>query len=58
VVTPVCPTCSAPPALVISGQQAFCQTPGCPTFIWDPTKTLDELMADISFVDLRREEDR
>jgi hypothetical protein len=40
------------------GDQAFCGTPDCPTFLWHLSMTLDELMSDISFVDLRREEDR
>lgn len=41
--TPLCPLCNEPPALVF-GRQAFCGTEDCPTFTWDRTLPLDILL--------------
>lgn len=52
-----CPWCGEHAALVISDQQAFCETDGCQMLMWDPTKTRTELMfGDMTVVDLRREQ--
>lgn len=48
-----CPACGQPPRLVLDGgQQAFCGTDDCPWVMWNPTKTLAELNADATTVDL------
>jgi hypothetical protein len=44
--TPLCPLCSEPPMMVLDdGHQAFCDTEGCPTFVWDTHQDIDTLMA-------------
>lgn len=53
IVTPVCPLCSQPPKYVLAeGAQMFCSTDNCKAITWDGTATMDENMADISFMDL------
>jgi hypothetical protein len=51
-----CPWCGYHAALVISGNQAFCETDGCEMFKWDPAQTLTELLfSPVSIIDLRKD---
>lgn len=43
----ICPACEQIAAIVISDQQAFCGNDECPVLMWNPAKTLAELMADM-----------
>lgn len=43
----ICPACEQIAATVISDQQAFCGNDECPVLMWNPAKTLAELMADM-----------
>jgi hypothetical protein len=51
---PACPACGTPAALVISAQQAFCGNDDCRIFMWEPGKTMDELLENLTTIDLRR----
>jgi hypothetical protein len=52
----ICPWCNQVAALVISDQQAFCETDGCQMFMWDPTQTLTELLfSPLNIIDLRKD---
>lgn len=47
-----CPLCSRPPLWLLGGgTQAFCGNLECKVFIWDPTRTVDENLTDVSFID-------
>ena len=49
----LCPLCSQPPIWLLGGgTQAFCGTDSCKIVTWNPTRTMDELMSDINFIDL------
>ena len=56
--TPVgleCPGCGKAPAFALS-EQAFCGNDNCGVMMWNPTKTLEEMAADIGqFSDVKRE---
>lgn len=57
---PVCPGCGQPPmqfAVPLVPEQAFCGNDQCHVIMWDPTKTLDELVADSQTVNLDRLEE-
>lgn len=48
-----CPLCSQPPRWLLGGgTQAFCGTDDCKVVTWDPTRTIDENLTDIGFIDL------
>ena len=48
-----CPGCGEPPVFLFGGgTQAWCGTDDCRWLIWDPTKTLADLTADVQVVDL------
>lgn len=51
--TPACPLCSKLPVMVI-GDTALCGNMDCKTVFWDRTKTMDELLMNMSMVDLRK----
>lgn len=49
----LCLGCGQPPYAVLGGgTQAFCGTPDCRVVTWDPTMTVDEMLEDISYIDL------
>lgn len=58
VLTPNCPTCSSPPALIF-GDTRFCGNEDCKTLSWMADKDLDYLLTHTNFVDLNvdREEE-
>jgi hypothetical protein len=48
-----CPGCGEQPVLLMGGgTQAFCGTDDCPWFTWDPTKTIEQLLAEVKVIDL------
>jgi hypothetical protein len=47
----ICPGCEQTALAVIGYQQALCGNDECPVLIWNPAKTLVELMADIHRID-------
>jgi len=49
-----CPGCGRHAMMILGGgTQAFCGSDDCSILMWDPTKTLEELMADMHEIDLR-----
>lgn len=53
VLTPDCPLCGQPPLLVLGdATQAWCGTENCRTLTWNPSKTVDENLLKVNFVDL------
>lgn len=44
--------CGGWPALHL-GEQAFCDNKDCNVLYWNPTKTLDENLSDVGFVQLK-----
>lgn len=51
--TPCCPVCSQPPCMVVAGgSQAFCGNDDCTTLCWDMSRSLDDNLLDIGFVQL------
>jgi len=50
---PVCPGCEQPAARVFPGnEQAFCGSDDCHVLMWNPSKSLAELAADIQMMEL------
>jgi hypothetical protein len=50
--TPRCPLCGQPPRMVLDdGRQSFCGNADCMVIFWAATMTVDELMADIGFIE-------
>ncbi len=50
----LCPWCRQPPLYLLGGaSQAFCGNPECQCFTWDPTRTIEENLTDVKFIDLR-----
>lgn len=48
-----CPGCQQlARTVLLGGVQAFCGTEDCHVFMWDPTKSLDELAADVTHMDI------
>jgi hypothetical protein len=53
ILTPNCPLCSQPPAMVLDdGHQNFCGNDDCPAVVWDSHKDLDTLLTSFSSIDL------
>lgn len=49
-----CPGCGEPPELLIGDRQAFCGNDDCRLLMWDPAKTLDEMLDEgVHEVDMR-----
>ena len=47
-----CPECGGPPIILLGGgEQAFCGNTECLVFIWNPTKTREELEAGREVID-------
>jgi hypothetical protein len=57
ILTPDCPVCSQPPAIVFGGgSQALCGTDDCPILMWTLTKSLDDNLLDASVAELSETE--
>ena len=55
--TPRCPLCDGPPAIMLPGGiQAFCSNDDCTLLCWDPSRSLDENLMDTGFVHLPGDE--
>jgi hypothetical protein len=57
--TPNCPLCSGPPAMVIGGAlgtQAFCGNDGCTLLLWDRSLSLDDNLLNAGVVKLPQAE--
>ena len=53
-VTPDCPFCGHPPAMVFGGgSQAFCGNEDCTLLKWDPSLSLDENLLDAKMINLQ-----
>jgi len=53
VLTPDCPLCGQPPFMMLGGgTQAFCGNDDCKTLTWNPAKSVDEFLLDVSFIEL------
>jgi hypothetical protein len=50
--SPVCPMCEQPSGLIMSIEQAFCESDGCPVFCWDMRVTPEEFRREAVAVDL------
>jgi hypothetical protein len=49
-----CPGCGEPPRFLIAPNQAFCGNDSCRMLMWDPAKTVAEMIAEgINEIDLR-----
>jgi hypothetical protein len=49
----LCPLCRQPPMWLLGGgTQAFCGTEDCKAVTWNPMRTVDENLTDVSFIDL------
>jgi hypothetical protein len=49
---PRCPVCGARSTLVLDPEQAFCEDNECPALTWNPTKTRDENLDGVNFINL------
>ena len=48
-----CPLCGEPPVWLLGGgRQAFCGSEDCKIVTWNPTRTVDENLTEVSFIDL------
>lgn len=48
-----CPMCHEAPGLVFSPEFAVCVDPDCPAFSWNMTKTEEDNLLSVGFIDLR-----
>jgi hypothetical protein len=56
--TPECPLCGLPPALILAGgHQAFCGNERCRVLTWSTHRPVDELLTQYHTVDLVDEPD-
>ena len=55
VVTPMCPVGGQPPGLVIP-RQALCADDDCPSMMWDPLASVEQLRANERTIDLVRDD--
>ena len=50
--TPRCPLCSHLPMITLGGgTQAFCGNDSCEILTWDPSKSVDDNLTDVNFVE-------
>jgi len=52
---PRCPLCDSLPSIVLDPTQAICPADGCPVFMWDSTRSLDENLMDAHSVNFSTE---
>lgn len=49
---PRCPVCGARSTMVPDPEQAFCEATDCPALTWNPTKTRNENLDGVNFINL------